>query len=92
MFQHSHGEKKENLSQNFQLHVSLHISLSVQKHKIFTLSIDLGYENNVHLPKLIENADSSVEILYEKKSINFINDLYQIISEVSTSKAIPQLM
>lgn len=35
----------------------------------------LGYENNVPLPKVIENTDTFVVILYKKKSINFINDL-----------------
>lgn len=61
--------------------------ISVQKHKTVTLSMHLGYETNVHLPKFIENADTFVVILSKKKSINFINDLWQITSDAFILKA-----
>lgn len=45
------------LNQNFQLHIVVYTSsITVQKHKIVLLFMNLVWESNVHLPKLNENV------------------------------------
>lgn len=66
--------------------------ISVQKHEILTPSMQLGYKNNMHLPKFIENADTFVVILHEKNLLILLMIIIKSLVRLSPSKPVPQLM